>query len=104
MFHGRYSSRIRGRGLGGILANISKIALPILKRVILPHAGKAVLGTATDILKGRNVRTSLKRRAGEAGKGIVRTAVQQITGTPAKKMRKRKVVTSKKRKYRDIFT
>ena len=104
IFHGQYvNSKVRGRGLGNILSSISKIALPILKRVVVPHAKKALIGTASDVLSGRNLATSLKTRAKDAGKAMIKTAFQPPTnrGVGKRKNIKRRVVG--KQKYRDIF-
>ena len=108
VFQGIYHPRIRGRGLGGILASISRLALPVLKKVIMPSAGRAVMNVASDIISGQNVRTALKRRAGEAGKGIINAAIGQVTNPTAKKAKRLakrpSQLNRRKRKYRDIFT
>ena len=85
----------RGRGLGGVLGSIARIALPIFKKHVLPHVGKSLVATAGDIVAGKNIKASLKKRGKKAGKNILRSLVDK----PPKKKRLRK----SKKTPKDIF-
>ena len=89
----RGTLRQHGKGIGGILSSLAKTAFPILKRHILPHVGKSLLSTAGDVLTGKNIKQSIKKRSKKAGKKIVRSLLNKPPKT--------KRITRKKAK--DIF-
>jgi len=112
----------RGHGIGGIFSGLAKMAMPLLKSAA-KTAGKSLLSSgaqfAGDVLKGKSIKESAKRRALEAGKnigkdvfssvkGMARTVVSQnkkrkasSTATSQRKAKRRR--TSKNKKGSDIF-
>ena len=86
----------RGHGLGSILGGLFRGALPILKGV-----GKAVgkqliksgLNVANDVVAGRNLKNSLKRRAREGASSLL--ANQSGSGLKRRR-RNAKIATSQK--------
>ena len=104
----------RGHGLGAILgglarmvAPIAKQALPVLKRQIT----KTGTGIISDIIQGKSVRKSVKRRAVEGGVQLVNDLVPHRSkkAKPIKRSRKNVVgiphrgKQPNKRLRRDIF-
>ena len=85
----------RGRGLGDVLSNIARVALPIFKRHVLPHVGKTLLATAGDVVAGKNFKESVKKRSKKAGKNILRSLIDK----PPKNKRLKK----RKKTPKDIF-
>ena len=98
----------RGSGLGNIFSGLWRAAVPLLKRGAKAVGKRAVrtgIRVAGDVLRGRNMKTSLKRRGAEA--------LDSFLGAPAKKSRKtsnkrprrrRRRVVIRKGKRRDVFS
>ena len=94
----------RGAGIGGVIKGLLKLGLPIFKKAAT-SLGKHVLSTgvkvggrvASDVLKGKSVKQSLKRRALEGGNEIMHKTLK----TPKQRISKKKTVTRKR--HRDIF-
>lgn len=71
----------RGAGLGNILKGLFRMILPIAKK-----AGKAIgigaleagSNVAADVLKGRNLKKSLKKHGGEAAGKLVKKGAKRI--------------------------
>lgn len=124
VFHG---VRQRGGGLGSVLGGISKYALPLIMKYVLPHAKEAGLRTISDVVKGSSVKSALKKNGvgflknvgGELirstlnssktqrGKGVRVTSKKRKTKEKAKKGKKRKANPKKvpaKRSRKDIFS
>lgn len=84
-----------GHGLGNVVSGIIKAGSPLLNALkrkavsaIKTRGKKALLGVVGDVLRGRNIGTSLKRRAmGAIG----------ISGRPIKKTKRAKRVSRSKR-------
>ncbi len=91
--------RQRGKGFGSFLL---KTVLPLLKKHVLPHAIKSGTHILTDLIEGKKVKATLKKRGKEAGKNILGSFLQ------GRGKRKRKIITNndikiKKRRKQDIF-
>lgn len=94
----------RGRGLGNVLAGLGRMVMPILKsggKALLKEGVASGLKVAEDVLSGESVTSALKKRAGEAGKRLLRRVTDGARGPPPKK-RKKQARPKKKRKA-DIF-
>ena len=88
--------RQRGKGFGGLLGSIAKTAFPIFKKFVLPHVKRGLISTAGDVIAGKNVKQSIKKRGKKTGKNIIRSLLKK---PPTKK---RKKITFKTKK-KDIF-
>ena len=76
----------RGRGLGNLLGGIGRTLLPLLKkggRALLKEGTKTGLQIAQDVLSGREVKSSIKKRARLAGKRMLDSAVSSVVGRAA---------------------
>lgn len=109
--------RQRGYGLGGLFASLFRQAAPLLKqgaKVMGKQLLKTGVAVAKDVVQGRNLKTSLKKRGVEGvklvGKKALRKVKQQIFHkrpppdrmdliTPKSKRRRRHT-----QKDRDIFS
>lgn len=95
----------RGHGIGGLFKSLGAALLPVLKSGG-KFLGKQLLSTgakvASDVLKGRNVGASLRRRGKEGLRQTLTSATRAIKrkGPPNKPIPKR----GKRKKYTsDIF-
>lgn len=68
----RYAAH--GQRGAGFLSSVKRFLIPIAKTV-LPH----VVGGVTDLVSGQDIKTTLKRRGLDAGKSVLKTAVDSIT-------------------------
>ena len=109
----------RGRGLGSLLAGIGRAVVPLLKRggkALLKEGARTGMQVAHDVLWGQRIGSSLKQRAGQAGKRLFHQAVSHAAGggRGSKRIKrnspnKKKQTTSGKRRRknqqheRDIF-
>ena len=62
---------LRGSGLLDILGSLGKLALPIIKKYILPSALNFASEVGHDIIDGRNVKSALKHRGLSNLKSVV---------------------------------
>lgn len=102
----------RGHGLGGILGRLARSALPFLKSAA-KTLGKQALYTGTEImndaLQGEHIKTSAKRRLGQAGQRMVTSVLEGSTSRrkPLKRKAKPKNVrrqrTKRVKRSLDIF-
>lgn len=100
----------RGNGLGSIFKGLLRAAAPLVRENILPFLKKKALSTgakvARDVIAGRNLKTSLKRRLIDSGRDLAVEAANVFV--PFKKRKQsRKAPTYKKRRriqHRDIFS
>lgn len=73
-------NRQRGGGLGGILGFLTKYAIPIASKYILPHAKSAILRTASDVIQDRsNLKKSLKQNTKTLVKNIGHQVFNKLT-------------------------
>ena len=107
----------RGRGLGSLLAGIGRAVVPLLKRggkALLKEGARTSMQVAHDVLSGQRIGSSLKQRAGQAGKRLFHQAVTHAAGGSKRIKRnnpnKKKQTTSGNRRRkknqqhkRDIF-
>ena len=95
----------RGAGIGGVIKGLLKLGLPIFKKAAAT-IGKRALSTglefggrvANDVMKGKSIKKSLKRRAIESGRGVLHKTVTK----PRKRIITKKTAT--RNTPRDIFT
>ncbi|PIK33587.1 hypothetical protein BSL78_29602 [Apostichopus japonicus] len=89
----------RGHGLGGILGRLARSALPFLKSGA-KTLGKQALYTGTEImndaLQGEHIKTSAKRRLGQAGQRMVTSVLEGSTSRRKPLKRKAKPKTRQK--------
>lgn len=76
-FKGQYGHISKGYGLGSFFLNLTRRALPLIKKYILPHATTALTDTISDIAQGKNVKQSFKQHTIKAGKNILKTAFKR---------------------------
>ena len=106
----------RGGGLGGFFSGLVRGAVPLIKAglgMLAPHAKKASRQVVGDILKGKNLGSSLIKRTRQIGKAVRHDVISRVPGNaPLIKKRKtgpasrRLIVATKrrpKRKYPDAF-
>jgi hypothetical protein len=118
------SRRHTGRGFGAIASFVGRTVLPFLKRIILPRAKAtakkyilpaaktALKSTVSDIVKGENVKNSVKKRALEAGERVFRGLTNNTTDVAKKRKQTRPMkITGHREKRRkkptrtlDIFS
>ena len=95
----------RGHGFGGILRSLARSAAPLLKRGAIA-VGKQLLKTggrvASDVVAGKNLKTSLKRRAQESIQDLGKK-VLGIKNASVPKKKKRKVYKRIPKRQPDIF-
>lgn len=72
--------RQQGGGLGGVLGFLSRYAVPLIKRYIFPHAKKAVLNTAVDLMQGGSpLKSTLKRNVKSFANDVTSDVLTRIT-------------------------
>ena len=83
-----------GQGLGGIFQTVARYAMPLLKKVG-SSVGRQVLDAgasiARDVVGGANLKTSLKRRANEAGGNLLEDLALGMTGSLPAPCKRRKM-------------
>ena len=70
-------------GLGNVLSGLFRSVIPIMKRggkALLKEGVRTGLGVAQDVMDGSNFKTAVKRRASQAGRRMVDTAVNEMSG------------------------
>ena len=76
-------ARQRGHGFGSLISGLMRSARPLLGS-IGRSAGKALLTTGTgvlaDVMSGKSIKKSLKRRATSAGKQLLQNAATSAQG------------------------
>lgn len=99
----------RGAGLGNILGGIGRTIIPLLKsggKALLRQGLNTGFSVARDILTGKNIKRSVKRRAKEATGKLLEAASTSVL-TPIKRKTKRpkaqKRGVKKRRRNNDIF-
>jgi len=94
----------RGAGIGGVLKGLFKLGLPLFKKAV-SSLGKHALSTglemggklANDVLRGKPIRRSIKKRAIESGNTFIHKTIKR----PKQRTSKKKAVSRKT--PRDIF-
>ncbi len=94
--------RQKGKGFGTFLI---RTVLPLLKKYVLPHAVKSGTNILTDLIKGKKIKNTLKKRGIEAGENILSGILQ---GKGKNRPNKRKLISTKtsvhkRRRKQDIF-
>ena len=105
LFYKSSYKRQRGGGLGSIFGTIARTLLPFAKKLLpaaktylFPHAKKAALGIADDVLAGKNFKSSFKEHGKKAINTAIHDALDQSGSGARKKRRKKKILLSKKPK------
>lgn len=102
----------RGRGLGGFLGSIGRAIIPMVKsagKVLLKEGGKAGLQVLGDVVRGKNLKSSIKNQAKASGARLLKRAIKDNSSAPpAKRIKRAEQAVSrqkrgKKRRYTDIF-
>ena len=92
-----YAGRaMMGKGLGNVFGGLLRAAAPVLKKIgttVGKRALKAGVSVASDLLGGKNIKSSLKRRAQEAGGELLGDLASVMSSPPkrAKKSPRKKV-------------
>lgn len=109
--------RQKGYGLGGFFASLAKRFIPFATKYIVPHAKKALLNVANEVLDGgRPLKESLQENAlsaiknvgrqvvGQSGSGVRRSKIKSVALRKAKVSRKQKIqkIKSKAKKKKVI--
>jgi hypothetical protein len=95
LFYKAARLRQKGYGLGGFFSSLARRFLPFATKYIVPHAKKALLNVANEVLDGnRSIKESLKDNALSAIKNVGRDIVGQ-SGSG----RRRRNIRSKKSKH-----
>ncbi len=71
----------RGRGIGGIFNGLARMIIPVLKRTgktVLKEGLRSGVDVLGDIVSGRNVKSSFKKRAKQAGTRLVDQSMRSI--------------------------
>ena len=103
----------RGHGLGSIIGNLFKSAVPMLKKgakAIGKEALRTGLGIASDVMEGQNIKQAAETRVKGAGRNLVQKTIDAV-GPPGEKAIKepvkrkpaRRRQTVKQRRPKDIF-
>ena len=74
---------MKGRGLGRILGGLGRVLLPLIKRggrVLLQEGIRTGTDIAGDVIGGKNIASSFKKRGREAGERLVHRAVKRMRG------------------------
>jgi len=92
--------RQRGSGIGSILQSAMRHVLPVLQKLVFPHATEAVRNIVTDVRKGEDLKATLKRNAkiaiNKARDGLLNLTTNQTGGGRTARGKKRKqVITTK---------
>jgi len=81
--------RQRGGGLGGILGFFARHALSVISKYLLPHAKSTALSIASDVMKNKALKTTLKKNGLEllqkVGKDLLANSEQKGSGIKRKK-------------------
>lgn len=111
VFAGRQHQR--GHGLGSIIGNLFKSAVPMLKKgakAIGKEALRTGLGIASDVVEGQNIKQAAQTRVKGAGRNLVQRTIkamgppgERTIKGPAKRKPARRRQTAKQRRPRDIF-
>jgi hypothetical protein len=73
-------TRQRGGGIGNVLSFVSKYAIPLINRYILPHAKEALVRTASDVAENRStIKQSLKANSKNLLKNIGSDVFKNLT-------------------------
>lgn len=103
-----YIGGIRGGGIGSVLGGLFRSVAPLIKRSgrsLLKEGVSTGLNIANDVLSGENLKQSIKKRSRNAGKRMLKRAIDQFVppppGEPVSKRIKRKKRVSKR--HSDIF-
>ena len=92
-----YAGRaMMGKGLGNVFGGLLRAAAPVLKKIgttVGKRALKAGVSVASDLLGGKNIKSSLKRRAPEVGGELLGDLASVMSSPPkrAKKSPRKKV-------------
>ena len=104
-------ARQKGHGIGSLISGLLRSAVPLLGRLgksVAKTAGRALLSTGkgvlSDVLQGRNLKTSVATRAKSAGQQVLKRAASSAVGylsglsspPPAKRRATSKGATRKK--------
>lgn len=81
--------RQHGHGIGSFFGSIFRRLIPLAKTYVLPHAVKAARNVASDMLEGKNFKSSIKENATGALKGVASQVFNQ-SGSGMARGRKRK--------------
>ena len=94
------NARLRGGSIFSILASVGRRVLPFLSRYVAPVAKSVGKNIVTDVIEGRDIKTSLKRRGID---GVKEVGSRILRGGKRKRKYKRKVAGSRmKRKRKKI--
>jgi hypothetical protein len=78
LFYKAARLRQKGYGLGGFFSSLARRFLPFATKYIVPHAKKALLNVANEVLDGgRPIKESLKENALSALKNVGRDVIAQ---------------------------
>ena len=81
-----YAGRaMMGKGLGNVFGGLLRAAAPVLKKIgttVGKWALKAGVSVSIDLLGGKNIRSSLKRRAQEAGGELLGDLASAMSSPP----------------------
>lgn len=72
----------RGHGLGSIFANLSRFAIPFIKRgakFVGRKLLRAGINTASDVLEGQNPKESMKKRLRETKDEVIRDVKRKLS-------------------------
>ena len=78
----------RGHGLGGLLGGVMRMAVPLLKKgakYVGRQALKTGAGLAEDVLAGKNIKSSAKRRLTQMGNETLQHIGRQVKRKPPSK-------------------
>lgn len=104
-----YIGGMRGRGLGSVLSGLFRAAVPLMKKTgkaLLKEGVSSGLNIVQDVLSGRNLKQSVKKRVKSSGKRLIKKAIGEYTappGEPVVKRIKRGGKTNSSKQRRDIF-
>src|SRR6266851_3960071 len=94
----------RGNGIGSIFSSLFRAITPLFQSDSVKKIGKALLTTGlnvgSDVLEGKRVGQSLKRRFGETGSNLLEDAVESLreqTGSGRKRKKRRKISIKNKK-------
>jgi len=86
----------RGGGLGSVRGFMGRYIVPVIQKRVVPHIKTAAIGVAKDILKGENVKNSIKNNSISFMKNVrddvTKSLLQQGNGIDRIKQTKRKVL------------
>ena len=88
-----YRRSLRGKGILDALSSLGRLVLPTFKRYIAPAAIKFKKGVATDIMKSKNLKNSLKTRG---VRGLKQVGTTILCGKGVKSFKKNSKRSDKK--------